>query len=75
MLPSVEGEVKTKPHPLDATVFPGGLFRDEHFWRDHQPWLAESGYMLRPRYRHNWEPSWLKSKKKATFCEDGQSRW
>ncbi|KAM5533174.1 hypothetical protein V8D89_013130 [Ganoderma adspersum] len=66
-------ERKLRPHPLDATVFDGGLFRDEYFWRDHQPWLAQSGYMLRPRYRHDWEPSWLKTGEKFYFCEDGMA--
>ncbi len=51
---------------------PGGLYEDEYFWRDHQAWLAESGYMLRPRYRMDWEPSWLNSKKNYRFCEDGK---
>ncbi|KAI3604625.1 hypothetical protein WG66_008496 [Moniliophthora roreri] len=31
-------------------VFPGGLNKGEVFWRDHQPWLENRGYMLRPRY-------------------------
>ena len=30
----------------------------EVWWRDHQKWLAEKGYMLRPRYRPGWVPSW-----------------
>lgn len=35
----------------------------EYFWRDHQEWLAAAGYMLRPRYKPNWIPSWLKPQK------------
>ncbi|KAI0073860.1 hypothetical protein K474DRAFT_1666066 [Panus rudis PR-1116 ss-1] len=38
---------------------PVELFRHEKFWADHQPWLAERGYMLRPRYRPDWSPSWI----------------
>ncbi|KAL4246877.1 hypothetical protein ABKN59_008813 [Abortiporus biennis] len=34
------------------------LLPHEIFWRDHQQWLEESGYMLRPRYRPDWQPSW-----------------
>ncbi|KAK7692240.1 hypothetical protein QCA50_003865 [Cerrena zonata] len=34
------------------------LHSDEFYWRDHQPWLAERGYMLRPRYKPDWVPSW-----------------
>ncbi|TBU31680.1 kinase-like domain-containing protein [Dichomitus squalens] len=61
-----------RPHPLSHEVLQGGLYADEFFWRDHQPWLADSGYMLRPRYRQDWEPSWLKTKKDPLFCEDGK---
>ncbi|KZT71753.1 hypothetical protein DAEQUDRAFT_687103 [Daedalea quercina L-15889] len=51
----------------------GGLDDFEHFWRDRQPWLQERGYMLRPRYKPDWKPSWLGTKKSYTLCEDGQS--
>lgn len=30
----------------------------EYWWRDHQKWLEEKGYMLRPRFRPEWVPSW-----------------
>jgi hypothetical protein len=30
----------------------------EIYWRDHQPWLQRSGYMLRQRYMPDWKPSW-----------------
>ncbi|KAI5825113.1 hypothetical protein K523DRAFT_283738, partial [Schizophyllum commune Tattone D] len=30
----------------------------EKWWVDHQPWLESHGYMLRPRYRPDWTPSW-----------------
>ncbi|KAM5533182.1 hypothetical protein V8D89_013138 [Ganoderma adspersum] len=73
MPPSSEAKAATQPHPLSNTALQFGLFKDEFFWRDHQPWLADSGYMLRPRYRPEWEPSWLKSKKNPLVCEDGQS--
>jgi hypothetical protein len=36
----------------------GCLYQSEYFWRHHQPWLAQRGYMLRPRYRPDWQPSW-----------------
>lgn len=29
----------------------------EIFWRDHQEWLQEKGYMLRPRYHPDWVSS------------------
>lgn len=30
----------------------------EIFWRDHQQWLQQHGYLLRPRYRVGWVPEW-----------------
>ncbi|KAI0796161.1 kinase-like domain-containing protein [Abortiporus biennis] len=35
------------PHIINAEVF----------WRDNQKWLEQRGYMLRPRYRPEWIPS------------------
>ena len=29
---------------------------------EHQKWLEEKGYMLRPRYRPGWVPSWENGK-------------
>lgn len=34
------------------------LKKSEVFWRDHQEWLEEKGYVLRPRYQPEWVPSW-----------------
>jgi hypothetical protein len=50
---------------------PDGLYKGEIFWRDHQPWLLERGYKLRPRYQPSWEPSWKKSGRYREACEDG----
>ncbi|KAJ7129849.1 kinase-like domain-containing protein, partial [Mycena crocata] len=41
------------------------------FWRDHQVWLERCGYMLRPRFRPGWVPSWIKTKEFQWMCEDG----
>ena len=50
----------------------GGLHPGEVFWRDHQIWLFEKGYMLRPRYRPGWVPSWLPGSGSPYFrYEDG----
>jgi len=38
--------------------FNGEILEHELFWCDHQPWLEEQGYMLRPRYRPGWTPHW-----------------
>ena len=34
------------------------LRSEEIFWRDHQTWFQDCGYMLRPRYMPDWKPSW-----------------
>ncbi|KAH9944698.1 hypothetical protein B0H21DRAFT_709542 [Amylocystis lapponica] len=43
----------------------------EYWWRDHQQWLQACGYMLRPRYRPGWTPSWHGKKRWSFECEDG----
>ena len=50
----------------------GKLDDHEVSWRDRQQWLSEHGYMLRPRYRTDWKPSWLGTDKSYRDCEDGQ---
>ena len=40
---------------------PKQLTTTEVFWRDHQKWLQDKGYMLRPRYMPDWKPSWLEN--------------
>lgn len=49
------------------------LWPSEVFWRDHQPWLEERGYLLRPRYQPDWVPWWTGVRKDWSRCEDGQS--
>ena len=51
---------------------PDALLEYEVWWRDLQPWLQQKGYMLRPRFRPNWIPSWKGTKKFRISCEDGQ---
>ena len=54
------------------------LLTTEIFWRDHQVWLAERGYMLRPRYKPGWKPSWDGEGKAWRHHEDGvvaRVRW
>lgn len=43
----------------------------EIYWRDHQEWLAERGYMLRPRYKPDWVPSWKDTNENPAIFEDG----
>ena len=39
-------------------------------WRDRQPFLESKGYMLRPRLRPGWTPSWLSTGQRFYKCED-----
>lgn len=50
----------------------GKLSPVERWWRDQSAWLETRGYGLRPRYRPNWQPSWLKGPKAPSivYCED-----
>jgi len=50
----------------------GRLYNSELFWRDHQPWLKESGYLLRPRYHPEWVASWKGTDKYWGNFEDAQ---
>ena len=47
------------------------LGKDELFWRDRHDWLFEHGYVLRPRYRPGWEPSWKGTNGFPLRFEDG----
>jgi hypothetical protein len=44
----------------------------EVFWRDHQEWLSSIGYLLRPRFRPGWVPSWIGTGKHPRDFEDGK---
>lgn len=51
---------------------PGQRDALETWWANHQAWLEQSGYALRPRYRKDWEPSWKgQSKRSYETFEDG----
>ena len=47
----------------------------EAWWVERQEALERAGYMLRPRYRLGWKPSWAGTKKDYFRCEDGQLHW
>ncbi|EMD33657.1 hypothetical protein CERSUDRAFT_159893 [Gelatoporia subvermispora B] len=49
---------------------PDELGGPEIYWRDRQTWLQEKGYILRPRYTSDWQPSWKGTKKDWFDCED-----
>ena len=48
----------------------GRLFPLEIAWRDRQVFLQSRGYMLRPRLRPGWEPSWRTTGKSIFRSED-----
>lgn len=46
------------------------LVTSERFWRERQPHLQRHGYLLRPRYLPDWQPSWIGTNFAPMFCED-----
>ncbi|KAL4244330.1 hypothetical protein ABKN59_010149 [Abortiporus biennis] len=50
---------------------PTKLLSHEEFWRDHQVWLQQQGYMLRPRYKPDWIPTWESSYPYYLTHQDG----
>ncbi|KAJ6618793.1 hypothetical protein B0H10DRAFT_2217291 [Mycena sp. CBHHK59/15] len=61
------------PEPAPFSVANGDLRTSDIFWRDMQPWLQECGYMLRPRFRPGWVPSWKATGLFYTLAEDSYS--
>lgn len=43
--------------PEEGDVHSTALTPGEVYWRDHQVWLEQKGYMLRPRYHPGWVSS------------------
>jgi hypothetical protein len=52
---------------------PGDLNELETWWVERQEALEAVGYMLRPRYRPGWIPSWRGTNKFYLNVEDGPS--
>ena len=48
------------------------LRNSEKKWRDRYEMLEQEGYILRPRLRPGWTPSWLQSGESPLDCEDGE---
>jgi len=46
----------------------------ESWWVERQEALERAGYMLRPRYRPGWKPSWADTNEEYIDCEDGQQK-
>ena len=54
---------------------PGDRNALETWWVERQEALEAVGYMLRPRYRPGWIPSWRGTNKFYLDAEDGPSVW
>ena len=52
---------------------PGGIGEHERWWVERQEALEQAGYMLRPRFRPGWQPSWTGTNKLFLDFEDGNS--
>lgn len=63
--PSAEVVQEDGIHPFDK------LLLGMTWWRDHQQMPESHGYLLRPRLRPGWVPSWLNSEKVPILSEDG----
>jgi hypothetical protein len=67
----------SQPYPdfLDnPTGWRGEIGGPEIWWVEKQQALEQAGYMLRPRYRTGWKPSWVTTGKDFSDVEDGQSQ-
>ena len=68
----------SQPYPdfLDKpSGWHGEIGGPEVWWVEKQDALEQAGYMLRPRYRAGWKPSWLTTGKHYFNVEDGQTQF
>ncbi|KAI0045022.1 hypothetical protein FA95DRAFT_1496145 [Auriscalpium vulgare] len=54
----------------EGTADNSTLLLHEFPWLGRQPFLESKGYMLRPRLRPGWTPSWISNGKDPALCED-----
>ena len=57
-----------------VTTEPGAIGAHETWWVERQEALERAGYMLRPRYRPHWKPSWASTDLFHFRHEDGLSQ-
>ncbi|TFY70762.1 hypothetical protein EVG20_g2245 [Dentipellis fragilis] len=62
---------KVYKKPEEDPASPYFLTTAERWWRDRQPMLQARGYMLRPRFRPGWKPSWIDTNGYPGGHEDG----
>lgn len=56
---------------IEAGAF--DLREHEEWWRDRYEFLQSKGYILRPRYKPGWIPSWQGTDLIPVLCEDSMS--
>ncbi|KAL5536285.1 hypothetical protein ACEPAF_106 [Sanghuangporus sanghuang] len=61
--------------PKDSLANASPLTGEELVWRSRYGMLESHGYRLRQRYKPDWTPSWLKSKRPAPLHEDYPAHW
>ncbi|TFY71462.1 hypothetical protein EVG20_g1530 [Dentipellis fragilis] len=54
--PHLEEDIN--PPSVERRLDRARLRRTERQWRKIQPWLQSQGYLLRPRFKPGWTPSW-----------------
>ncbi|KAF8829573.1 hypothetical protein HHX47_DHR3000455 [Lentinula edodes] len=64
----VIGPLRQRPRRSD----PDGLDESEEWWIGHFEYLKERGYMMRPRYRPGWQPSYIPGSFGSLYAEDAQ---
>ncbi|KAJ3846558.1 hypothetical protein EV368DRAFT_88825 [Lentinula lateritia] len=64
----VIGPLRQRPRRSD----PDGLDESEEWWIGHFEYLKEHGYMMRPRYRPGWQPSYIPGSFGSLYAEDAQ---
>ena len=60
----------TSDRPRPKFRGPVELSSFEVKWRDRKLFLESKGYMLRPRLRPGWTPSWISTGQRFLDCED-----
>ncbi|KAJ4499794.1 hypothetical protein C8R41DRAFT_915115 [Lentinula lateritia] len=64
----VIGPLRQRPRRSD----PDGLDESEEWWIGHFEYLKKRGYMMRPRYRPGWQPSYIPGSFGSLYAEDAQ---